>query len=230
MQDEPLPTTPRFQNLTGKTFSRWTVLRFAGFIPQPNGKKRTMWECCCSCGSIGTVLASNLKQGHSLSCGCLVAETTRARSTTHGYSVAGGITKEYLTWQRIKGRCHNPKNHKFPDYGGRGIIVDPSWIDDFPAFLAHVGPCPSTSHSIDRIENDGNYEPGNVRWATRKTQANNKRNNRLLFHNGQTLNATQWAEKTNIPASSIIRRLNLGWSDEKTLTTPIGNNHGRNKK
>lgn len=229
MNTAAIPTHTLFQNLTSQEFGRLTVIGFAGYRLKPNGKKSTMWDCRCECGIALTVAASNLKSGHSTSCGCLKKEVTKARSITHGATVDRKTPEEYTTWIAIKGRCHNPKNPKFTDYGGRGIIVDPSWINNFPAFLAHIGPRPSAAHSIDRIENDGNYEPGNVRWATLETQANNKRSNITLTHNGVTMTVARWARKLEIPRCTIVMRLKRGWSDEKSLTTPIGNNHGRNK-
>ena len=120
----------------------------------------------------------------------------------------------------MKTRCYNPNYSEFDSYGGRGIIVDPSWINDFPAFLAHIGPRPSAKHSIDRIENDGNYEPGNVRWATLETQVNNKRNNIILTHEGVSMTMPQWAKKLGVERHVIKNRIRYGWPIEKILTTP----------
>ncbi len=157
----------RFIDLRGKTFNRLEVLRRL-----PTLNKRTLWECRCSCGKIVPVEASNLKNGHAKSCGCFNIEQVRVRSITHGQTG----TVLHNTWRRILNRCHNTKSADYKDYGGRGIRVHQAWIDSFQAFAEYVGPRPASGYSIDRYpNNDGNYEPGNVRWATAKDQANNRR-------------------------------------------------------
>lgn len=132
---------------------------------------RASWEVACTCGTIKTILGSNLSQRRVQSCGCLRRETTRMSKTIHGYSG----TAEYRAWCHMHDRCSNPRTDSYPYYGGRGIKVHPEW-KDFTKFLAHVGSRPSKGHSIDRIDCDGDYEPGNVRWATAATQSNNRRN------------------------------------------------------
>lgn len=129
---------------------------------------------------------------------------------------------EYGVWNSMIQRCQNPSCRGFPWYGGRGITVSDSWRNSFLKFYEDMGPRPSSSHSIDRINNDGNYEAGNVRWATRFEQARNKRRNKRLTLNGTTLCETDWAARTGLPRSTIRRRLKRGWSDEKSLLTPYG--------
>ena len=120
-------------------------------------------------------------------------------------------------------RCNDPNGIDYPDYGGRGIRVHPEWETSFVAFLAHVGPKPSPDHSIDRYpNNDGHYEPGNVRWATWREQTRNKRNNRMLTAGTETLCISDWAERIGASDStSILARLERGWSMERAVTTPI---------
>lgn len=112
----------------------------------------------------------------------------------------------------MKGRCLRPSDKKYKDYGGRGIRIYEPWINSVEKFAMYVGPRPSIVHSIDRIDNNGNYEPGNVRWATRKVQANNQRTNRLICIDGDTKTVTQWAEILGITPQAIQYRLKNGWS------------------
>lgn len=153
--------------LTGKTFERLTVLRFAGMGTHGH----TEWHCICSCGTKKVVRGSCLVQGVLRSCGCLSIE----RSTTHGNAPRTGVSSEYRSWAHAKSRCECITNNKYPDYGGRGITMCERWRNSFAAFLEDMGKKPSSKHSIDRENNNGNYEPGNCRWATILQQANNKR-------------------------------------------------------
>ena len=132
---------------------------------------------------------------------------------THGMTG----TPEYRAWKDMLGRCRNSRHRQYPNYGGRGIRVCDEWLHDFVAFYNHVGPRPSARHSIDRIDNDGNYEPGNVRWATRKMQNANMRTNCLLTYNGETLPCSVWACRMGIDNATLRHRLRVGWPLEKAL-------------
>lgn len=163
----------RLIDLTGKQFGKLTVTgRGEGPTPRP------YWTCVCECGGAVTVSGDNLRRGKATSCGCRVAEKNAELRMTHGHTVNDGRTPEYGSWSGMNKRCHNPNNRAYPDYGGRGIQVCPEWRESFEAFYAHIGPKPGPGYSVDRINNDGNYEPGNVRWATAKEQANNRRNSK----------------------------------------------------
>lgn len=135
------------------------------------------WRCRCSCGSVVDVWRANVqaKRENTRSCGCLHAERAAAAATTHGATRNRGTTREYRSWSMMKNRCLNPRNPRFASYGGRGIGVCQRWVDSFDSFLADMGPRPSAKHSLDRIDNDGDYTPGNCRWATTSEQNLNRR-------------------------------------------------------
>lgn len=135
--------------------------------------------CRCDCGVERPFRRRHLLSGHVKSCGCKTSEIIRAARTTHGHAPRGSPRPpEYRSWAMMLSRCRNKNFHRYRDYGARGIGVCKRW-EQFENFLADMGPRPSLDHSIDRINNDGNYEPGNCRWATRKQQAANKRPRRV---------------------------------------------------
>jgi hypothetical protein len=193
-------------NLVGQQFGRLTVIKDAG-----RKRKQILWECLCVCGNTKLVVSTSLRKGHTKSCGCLQKEWQQSKKT-HGMSG----TNLYLVWQAMINRCERPKTKNYADYGGRGIKVCDRW-HSFENFYADMGERPNRS-SIERIDNNGNYEPSNVRWANRVDQANNKRNNRLLTYNGQTKSISQWASELGITFHAIERRIKNGWSIEKALT------------
>ena len=132
---------------------------------------------------------------------------------------------EYIAWEHIKTRCYNKNVKDYKNYGDRGITVCERWLNSFPNFLEDMGLRPSDKHSIDRIDNNGNYTPENCKWSTKKEQCNNKRNNHILEFAGEKLNITQWSEKTGLSKSVIQNRIKLGWEVEKILTTPVLHDH-----
>lgn len=135
----------------------------------------------------------------------------------HG-EAAGKRTPEYRAWKAMKQRCLNPNNPKYYRYGKRGITVYGGWLHNYPAFLAHVGRKPSSKYSLERIDNNKGYEPGNVKWGTATEQARNTRRNILLTFRGQTKTATEWGIETTLGEHVIRRRLKRGWTVENTLT------------
>src|SRR3990167_9691355 len=196
-----LPNHKNFRNYTGQKFGRWKVVSYAG-------KRGTnpIWNCVCDCGTKKVVLSSSFLSGASVSCGCVRSEQISERLTIHGCSRRGKITVEYRTWKNIVSRCINPNASKYAEYGGRGIKVCDRWRESFATFLSDVGERPSRKHTIERDDNERDYEPGNVRWATRAEQARNKRNNRWLTFQGTTLCVTDWAKKVGLKYKTLIMR------------------------
>lgn len=154
----------RTVNLISQRFGRLVVIKRAGTL------RGARWECRCDCGATVLACSGDLRKGRPRSCGCLIAKPSTPPQTWSHFP--GTIASpEYVTWQAMKARCADPNN---PRYGGRGIRVYQMWLDSFDTFFEHVGPRPSPNHSLDRIDNDAGYEPGNVRWATREEQAANR--------------------------------------------------------
>lgn len=204
------PKSKLFEDLDGRKFSRLAVIGFAG---KSNG--RTDWYCKCDCGNIVKVIAKNLKNGRTTSCGCLRDERVSESHLTHGHSSGGGFSLTYRTWGNMLQRCLNKNNPAYHNYGGRGIKICNRWLR-FENFLEDMGER-QKGMTIERIDNNGNYEPGNCRWATRKEQCNNKRNNHFLTFNGKTKTVVQWSEIYNIKSHTISKRIKYGWTVEKSL-------------
>lgn len=169
-------------------------------------KQERLWVCRCACGNRIVARASNVKNGTTESCGC-------SRRRGHGMA----RTPEHKAWVAIKQRCFNPNASNHKNYGARGITMCDEWLNDFAAFYLNVGPRPSARHSIERINNNGNYEPGNVRWATAKEQMRNRRNSRLVTFENKTLCVSAWAEHLGLTVPQMVRRLR-NWPLKRALT------------
>lgn len=156
-----------FEELVGDRFGRLTVTRILNKLKY----ERTYSECICDCGNSTRVLLSSLKNGNTKSCGCLRKEKVSSMKGTHRKS----LSAEYNAYHHMIGRCYNKKNSVYSGYGGRGITVCDRWLESFDNFYEDMGERPSKKHSLDRIDNNGNYKPDNCRWATQSTQVINSR-------------------------------------------------------
>jgi hypothetical protein len=167
----------RHLKMIGDRFGKLTVVAEVEARRPPNGAPQRRFRCRCDCGTEILATGGHLRSGHTLSCGCIRMEGARKQghqNRLHGEAAAQ--TPEYLVWKSMFTRCDNPRAHNFRYYGARGITICASWRESFSSFLRDVGRRPSPNHSIDRYpDNDGNYEPGNVRWATDAEQNANKR-------------------------------------------------------
>lgn len=203
-------------------FGRLTTLGPAFRLPiGKKGQRATSVVCRCECGEVGVYLQNNIRKGHARSCGCFQSDSTAKRATRHGCRRPGKTTPEYQTWCVMLARCKNPQNPRYADYGGRGIKVCDRWAQ-FENFLADMVQKPSPKHSIERIDNDGDYCPENCKWATTEEQANNKRCNRTITMLGETKTMAQWAKQFGISDTNIWQRIEvLGWSEQKAVTKPV---------
>ena len=211
----------KFIDLSGQKFGRLTVISRA-----KSNTRDARWLCKCICGNEKIILGYNLKNGITKSCGCLQRELSSKRLKMNNHQRKHGLygTRIYRTWAHMKERCYNPTANNYCNYGGRGIKVCQCWKNSFQAFYDDVSKLPhfgEKGYSLDRINNDGNYEINNVRWATAKEQANNQRTNHLETYNGKTQTISQWASEFGINSDKLRLRIKrLGWSIEKALNTP----------
>ncbi len=193
----PIPKNQLFRNKTGELWGRWTVLGYAGRTQNDSA----LWWCKCECGTVRKIKQSK----KSISCGCLNRERVREAITTHGR----WGERLYWTWHGMMQRCGNPKSTVFKNYGGRGIAVCERW-KSFENFAADVGKPPTPKHSLDRINNEGDYEPSNVRWATKIEQCNNTRRTRFLELNGERKSLMQWSRDLGVSYGRLQWHLRNG--------------------
>lgn len=211
--------TRKAVDITGQTFGRLTVLRREGSGAYRDGKKFAKWRCLCVCGVEIVTVGTELRNGSVRSCGCLRSDLRRTRpgNLIHGM----WRSPIYAIWRSAKRRCTDPEHPQYPSYGGRGITICPEWAASFQAFYNHIGPRPSADHSLDRIDNDRGYEPGNVRWATREEQASNKRTNRIVEYDGDRTTVTRLARRVGLEPSIVRNRMSRGWSVNDAVSRPV---------
>ena len=207
-------------DLTGKKFRHITVL---GPTSKRTPSMKRIWLCRCDCGVVKEVIGAALSSGKLTSCGCKTNEIISNTNSKHKLSG----TPEYKIWKDMRKRCYNPNNKAFHHYGGRGIKVCDRWVHGeggkhgYVCFFEDMGARPSNGHSVDRINNEGNYEPSNCRWATDTEQARNKSTGIRRMWKGSLMALADICDMEKIPYSRLYTRLRvLGWDIEKAVNTP----------
>ena len=213
----------KFIDLTGQKFGRLTVIERAKNTK--HGAAR--WRCKCKCGKETIVIGDELRKGATRSCGCLAKEVTSNRmkggiphNKTHGQTG----TPIYKEWSEMKRRCFNSNDTSYHNYGARGITVCKRWRDSFEAFYEYVSKLPhfgEAGYTLNRIDNERDYEPNNVEWADDVTQANNRRNNVLVCYRGKQFTIAQLAKTYNLPYKKLYKRIVIShWNIEQAVNTP----------
>lgn len=213
-----MPTTGLYNS--GDKYGKLTLTGKSYTIPRNNAGSYRYVEAFCECGNIGFYRFASLRIGKRVSCGCKQQEGMKPK---HGFTSNKKIHPVYSLWQNMLQRCNNKKNTHYKNYGGRGIKVCREWELSFELFYKYVGDRPSNKHTLDRINNDGNYEPSNVRWATRKEQAGNLRTNNLVTAFGETKCLGAWATdcRCSVSSSTIrerIKKFNI--TPEEAISAP----------
>jgi hypothetical protein len=185
---------------------RVTVIKCVG----QNKHGQYEWECKCDCGETCTKVSGMLQRGVEFCSNRCVLRKTNLR---HGMS----YSQEYRAWMSAKSRCYLPTHKNYATYGGRGIKMCDEWRDDFPAFYAHVGAAPSTKHTLDRISSNGDYAPGNVRWATQQEQNNNRRDTIMVHVGGEDISLADLARKHGVVYGSLFSRYSRGIRGDELL-------------
>lgn len=220
--------------MIGMKFVRWTVHSSAG-----NRNSRAYWNCKCDCGTERAVDGRELRRGKTKSCGCLRDELASVmHRRPEGVQLPMYVTHkaEFSAWQSLIQRCENDNNPGYHNYGGRGIQTCHRWTSGdgdksgFECFLSDMGPRPSAEYSIDRINNDGNYEPGNCRWATRQEQHSNRRDNFIVEYCGENVTITEACKRAGVAVKTIKFRLRKGWSIERALFEPANQKYNHQSK
>jgi hypothetical protein len=196
----------------GERFGRLVIARD---VERRTGNHRLV-EAKCDCGKVAIVSINNLRSGHTSSCGCAKSDIGE-KLATHGHTRKGAFNRTYSIYRDMRTRCENPKYREFHLYGGRGITVCERWQQGYEFFLADMGERPP-GMSLERERVNEGYSPDNCKWATDEEQANNKRNNVVIEHNGKRMTIAQWARELNVKASMLYHRASQGWPPERILS------------
>jgi hypothetical protein len=201
---------PKMQDRTGLRYGSLIVVAY-----HDHSKGHIRWKTRCVCGNMRIVPTSRLAE-KAIQCVECALQNQRDAHTTHGKTK----TSTYKIWIGMRERCYKPTYPNYHNYGGRGIKVCERWLESFENFLTDMGERPSSKYSLDRINNDGNYEPANCRWATATEQRNNSRQNVFLEYNGERKTVIQWERHLHVTLGLVRDRLRRGWSVERALTEP----------
>ncbi len=207
--------TRNHASLIGQKFGRLTVCD----IDEWGGKKKVKWICLCDCSVFVSVRGETLLNGRTRSCGCLLRKSTATRMTAHGATVGVTRTREFASWINMRSRCNNPNSTGWKRYGKRGIKVCERWNHSFVNFLSDMGPCPE-GQEIDRNDNDGDYEPSNCKWSTRKEQMGHTSRSRSVTIAGITKTLSVWCEEHDVSMSNLRHRLKFNWPEHELLQPP----------
>lgn len=201
---------------SGQKYGLITILEIYPYRKGDGGTRRGLVVCDCSPNKPYEMNIYNLGTGHTKSCGCLQETNAGRYQKTHGKTG----TRIYNIYLGMVSRCTKEYNPTYKYYGARGVKVCDRWLESFENFYKDMGDPPTETHSLDRIDVYGNYEPSNCRWATPLVQGNNKRNHRKMTLNGETKNLSEWGRELGIEPSVILGRLKRGWTEEEALKTP----------
>lgn len=199
----------KIKMLTGQSFGRLLVIAF----DRMDGHNGARWLCLCKCGNTVSVVSAQLSFGSTKSCGCLSRDLLASYRTKHGKNG----TPEYAAYRQARTRCQNVNGHAYKNYGGRGIEFR---FESFEQFYAELGDRPSPKHSLDRIDVNGHYEPGNVRWATAIEQSTNRRDRNLIHFRNESKTLAAWARDLGLDYGMLSSRFRYGWTVERAFTEP----------
>ena len=211
----------------GQRFGRLVVVNIVKAPERFKDRGKKYLLCKCDCGKEKTIYYHDVKSGKTKSCGCLLRETTRALGLS-GKRYSPDKSRIKRIWSGMMARCTHTTLKGYPNYGGRGITIFPEWLDFEQFYKWAIENGYEGKLTLDREDNNGNYEPSNCRFITMKLQQNNRRDSKLLNINGEIMTVTQWAEAHNIGSATIAWRVNHGWSERELFIEPNLNNKWRN--
>jgi hypothetical protein len=189
-------------DISGNVFGRLTAIKCVS----DRGVKHRRWECSCICGSVQSVFQDALTSGRTKSCGCLRDEMTAIRSITHGHSLGRRESRELKAYNHAKSRCHNQKDPKYKNYGARGIAMCDEWRSDASKFINYMGPKP-VGMTLERLDVNKGYQPGNCVWADSHTQSRNRTNTVFVTYNGERMVLKDCAIVAGVSYKSLHRRV-----------------------